>query len=492
MDVRAATTNEGLALRLVRDLCEALDAGEIEYCHWKSNAFLDRSRTGENDLDLLVRRGDSTAFASVVHRAGFKEARNPSRALPGVVDYYGHDDGADRLVHVHAHYQLVVGDDLTKNYRIPLEGEFLAGEARDGEFRIPARELELILLVIRLTIKHLTWDAILARRGQIPAAARAELAFLEERADRKRVDSMLKESLPSLDPGLFDDCRRALGSSARWERVRVGGRLVAALTPYARRPRAADVGLKVWRRAVGTGRRLVSRRAPRKRLVAGGAVIALVGADGAGKSTAVAGLHRWLARDLAVTVVHLGRPQASWTTFAARTCLRAAAAFDALRGRRASTTERGELPLRSTLRAAFAVALARDRYSAARKARATAVNGGLVVCDRFPLPELALMDAPRVERLLGRNAGGGLARRLAERERRYYRAIGRPDVLIVLRLDPDVAVARKPEESAEFVRGRQREIWETDWSRASAHVVDASRSKEDVLDTIKSIVWSEL
>ena len=30
------------------------------------------------------------------------------------------------MVHVQAHYQLVLGDDMTKNFRIPLEDAYLA------------------------------------------------------------------------------------------------------------------------------------------------------------------------------------------------------------------------------------------------------------------------------------------------------------------------------------------------------------------------------
>jgi hypothetical protein len=40
--------------------------------------------------------------------------------LPGVLDYYGYDWEAQRFVHVHAHYQLILGHGATKNYHIPI------------------------------------------------------------------------------------------------------------------------------------------------------------------------------------------------------------------------------------------------------------------------------------------------------------------------------------------------------------------------------------
>ena len=476
-------------LGVVRDLCAALEAEGIAYCHWKSNAFLDASRSGENDLDLLVGRADGAAFSTIVHRLGFKEALNPKKLLPGVVDYFAHDEDARRPVHLHAHYQLVVGDDLTKNYRIPLEEAFLAETTQDGEFLVPRPELELILLVIRLALKHATWEAVLLRRATNPRGALTEYRFLEERADRDLLDRMLEQLLPTVDGPTLDACAQAVSSdSGTWGRVRASRPLLKALQPYARRSRAADVRLKVWRRAAGVLGRIGSRPPSRRRLLAGGRVIAFIGADGAGKSTLVGEVQRWLAKDLAVTTLHLGRPPASLTTHAVGLVVRTASVPSRIRRMRGAPSKGPPGPFR----AAVAVALARDRAAAAAKARALAANGALVVSDRWPLPELELMDGLRVERLLGGRRAGRRRRRLVELEQRYYRAVGRPDVTIVLKVDPEVAVARKPEEDPEFVRRRWREIWAVDWDAVTAHVVDAGDPPDEVLARVKAIIWSEL
>jgi thymidylate kinase len=140
----------------------------------------------------------------------------------------------------------------------------------------------------------------------------------------------------------------------------------------------------------------------------------------------------------------------------------------------------------------LAAALARDRYRTFRAARRFATNGGLVVCDRFPLPQLETMDAPRVRRLGDPGRFQGLVARLEAIERRYYDAIANPDVLIVLRVDPEVAVARKPEEDPEFIRARWAEVWAVDWEEVPAHVIDAGAPREDVLAALKAHVWQSL
>ena len=480
------------AITLVRELCDALDADGLRQCHWKSNAFLGRSRTGTNDLDLLIARADSERFSAVLHRLGFKLALSRRGSLPGVCSYYGYDEEADRLVHVHAHYQLVVGDDLTKNYRIPLEEVFLDSATDEGDFRVPAPELELILLVIRLTLKHLTWDALVAHLARIPKDARHELAYLQERVDRERVDELLERCLPFVDRQTFAGCERLVDADAGgWHGVRVATRLVAELEPCARRPRGADVRLKMWRRGLGIVRRLVSYEPPRKQLAAGGAVIAVVGADGAGKSTAVEALYKWLSHDFAVTRVHLGRPPRSRITSVVGLLTRARSAVGIVLGQRPRSVAVDDPTWRS-YHAWLLTAVARDRYLAIRSLRRVASNGEIVVCDRWPLPQLSRMDTPRIHRNITPESAGRLVRALSALELRYYRAMTRPDALIVLLVDPEVAVARKPEEPADFVRGRWKEMWQVDWDAMGAHVIDAGRSREEVLHHLKSLVWSKV
>jgi hypothetical protein len=85
-----------------------------------------------------------------------------------------------------------------------------------------------------------------------------------------------------------------------------------------------------------------------------------------------------------------------------------------------------------------------------------------------------------------------LARLLQAAEAGYYGRILGPDALFVLRLDPELAVLRKPDEPANYVRARVRAACEADWSGSSAEVVDASRTLPEVLADLKSRLWPVL
>jgi thymidylate kinase len=485
------------ALRLVRTLCEELNSKGIAYCHWKSNAMLDRSARGDTDLDLLIGRADVQRFTGILCRLGFKQAQDPKAPqMPGVLNYYGYDKEADKLIHVHAHYQLVLGHDATKNYRLPVERPYLESSVQGDLFKVPAPEFELIIFVIRMALKHSTWDAILGGQGTLSVAERQELEYLKARASQTRIYDTLDQHVPCVDAALFDDCMRSLQPNwPFWGRVMVGQRLESRLRAHAHRSQIPDVCLKLWRRAVGVVRKRILGQVSRKRMASGGAMIALVGGDGAGKSTVVDGLHTWLSKEFDTVKVHMGKPPWSWTTLAVRGTMKI--------GRSLGLYPYTRSPIRYTFdinSVAFPgypwllreFCTARDRYLAYTKARRFATNGGIVICDRFPLPQVQLMDRPQSERMTTTVRTNRFIRFLIEQEEKYYRPMTLPELLIVLKLDPEIAVQRKPDEDAASVRARTTEIWELDWQQTHAHVIDASQSKAEVLSKLKALVWSEL
>jgi thymidylate kinase len=492
------------ALELVTALCEALDAERVSYCHWKSNEAIARSATGENDLDLLVSRSDAERFEAILRRLGFKDVRQPRwKQLPGIYHSYGLDPETGAFVHIHAHYQLVVGDDMTKNIHLPVEAAYLASASPDRTFRLPAPEFELAVFLIRMTVKHCTWDAFVTFQGSLSASERRELDDLLARVDIARVWTLADAHFPFISRGLWERCLRAAQPGAsRWFQFGTARRLQRALSGWSRRPPAVDTWVRMWRRARTVVRRKVLRRGPvRNGLASGGVLIAVVGGDGAGKSTVVHALSRWFSSEHIDThTVHLGKPPWSPLTAIVKSALKLVAA-----AKRSSTSsakalrssldasDGGRMSLRDRARLGWEVLTARDRYRTYRRARRLASNGSIVLCDRYPLPQVSLMDGAVTARMKDPSRWGRWARSLAALERRYYDRIAGPDILIVLRLDPDTAVERKRGvEPESTVRPRSEEIWRMDWRGTPAVVVDAASSKERVVSEIRSVIWSRL
>lgn len=278
--------------------------------------------------------------------------------------------------------------------------------------------------------------------------------------------------------------------------MRTGWRLRHALRASSRHPWFMAATLKAWRRFSGAFRVRFVKFSSRKRLVYGGVLVAIVGGDGAGKSTAVQAVSRWLAKSFDTMPVHMGKPPRSWFTFIVDQLIRFSRLISMLFGGKRNSQRSTDSGLHSQigpLQSLRCVCTARDRYRTYLKIRRFTSNGGIAICDRYPLPRVKRMDGPRLAHLeVKAQSLSRFSRFLVQMEKKYYRQIVAPDLLIVLRVPPDIAVQRKVEEDAESVRTRSQEIWELDWPQAYAHIVNASRSQAEVLSELKSLSWSNL
>ena len=497
VDGRSTAHEAQPALGLVLELRTELAAKAVRYCHWKSNDMLARSLDGRNDLDLLVHRRDARRFLAVLARLGFHRALAPAgREHPGIAHYYGLDRASGRLVHLHAHFQLVLGDDATKNFHLPVEAAYLASVGHDEELPIPAPEFELAVYVVRLMLKHATWDAVVMGNGQLGEGERRELAWLLSRADLDRTREVVRTHLACIGVELWSGCLASLADHhGVGHRLTLGRRLLAAIRPHGRRSGSRDTVVRILRRGQWAWTRYVRRTRTRKRLEQTGLTIGIIGGDGSGKSTAVAATADWLGSTFVVHRTHLGRPRPSLLTLALKGPM-----FVARRAGRLTSTARSVDPRTAAAEdfpgvawALWHVLTAHDRLRDYRALRRVADSGGIVVSDRWPLPQLHLMDGSRVGWILDRpEQSSRVARWLAATERRMYAKIAAPDVLVVLRVDPELAVARRPEDDPDYVRARNGEVFEADWTKTDAVVLDAAKPLELVLSAIRNAVWDRL
>lgn len=484
----------------------------VRHCSWKSNEHLLAALAGETDLDLLVDRHDAAGFTAVASRHDLKRVLPPpSAAFPAMEHYLGLDRPSGRLFHLHVHFQLVLGARYVKNHHLPIERELLDRTRTLSGIPVPPAKLELGMLVARTLLKYRARDVVKdvlgVRAPGIPLETQAEIEWLLGGRDGDRIESGL-DPIGTVVPA--DIIASFLETVARDPRsglhlVRLRARLRRALR-HVRRHHGLRAGgtyaLGLWthRRRLVAGR----RRPPAMALSGGGTTVALIGADGSGKSTVAAEVARWLGWKLDARVHYLGSkassPPTDWLYLGFRALRRSHRAVSRRLGE-GSPAAWPMAALRDLALALHHLSVGRDRRRHHARARRHARTGGIAVLDRYPLaclsdrPAHRLLDGPQIAAVLGPSLGW-LGRALSEVEARSYRRFGLPDHLVLLDVDPLVAAHRKPDHRLEVIGAKARAAAElaTLAEAAGADVVrvDANRDLDSVLLDVKRRLWDAL
>lgn len=494
-------------LGVITDLFERLHTSGIVYCHWKSNEHLDASLAGDTDLDLLVDRSAAHAFAHLLDGVGFKRFTPlPGRGYAGIDDWIGMDAATGRLVHAHVHYQLTVGEPFLKGFRLPWESMVLGTrrwDERSGLY-VADPQVELVLHVVRATLKIRHRDLLYAAFGRSYAGEGTlrEFRWLARQVTPQRLMEVAAALVgPAAMPTLLGLARAQtlplkglLELRARAEPPLSAYRLFGAPEALTRR-----WWIELQTRAERLARRLIRRPWARPRLPPGGGLsIALVGGDGAGKSTIARTVSDWLSRQAVVLSLYGGSGTGPGS-LGRRLLERLRALIPIKQPARAGRRRNDSGPvtrglLRGLWRGVWALSLARERNQRARAAYRARSRGAIVIWDRFAQTQVPGVN-DGLQLAHWRNARSPLARWAARREHELLSAaeIYAPDVVIKLHVSYPVALARKPDTPPQRLREKLDVTRRLRYPNGTRVVdVDADQPLERVLREVQRAIWEAL
>jgi thymidylate kinase len=497
-------------LGVLTNFFEELHEAGIVYCHWKSNEHLDAALSGLTDLDLLVERGAALALGGILTRADFKRfVAAPECGYPGVEDYLTLDPPSGRLAHLHLHYQLTLGESYLKGYRLPWEHTVLASRQLDPKAGVYVSDpnVEFLLLIVRAALKLRLRDVVATsvRPRSFGGGALKEYDWLLERIDEHRLFGLAQQLVGDRGARLLLKLTREPPTTGQLLTFR---RAVRPRLGDYRTYRPAEARRRRWMREWQWQQgRVATRlfgvpRTSRRTMPQGGAVIALLGSDGAGKSTLVAEITRWLARKTDVIPVYFGSGDGP-VSLARRVLRLPIAIYRVGRGstrtgprsrRHPGGVARPRSPLRQLFQVLWALSVAREKRQRLARARRARNLGKIVLCDRFPQCQIqGTTDGPLLSQWLDHS--NRVVSALARWEMGVYRAAQAcpPDLVLKLHVTPEVASRRRSETDLEYLAGRAEVIRALRYPSDTAVVeVNADQPMDRVLLEVKRAIWQAL
>ena len=466
-----------MALQIIERLLNDLNSNGISYCHWKSNEHLEAAANGNTDLDILFAENQSQRAIEILKRNKFHLFEAVwYRKYKGIADYIGFDKAAGKIVHVHTHFNLDIGEVGIKSYRLPWEDLILENRVFDDHFNIykSSAEIEYLLLVVRTAFKHDIVDS--KSNHTIAKHFNLEAEWLYDQIDLEKLRLLSSTALGNEMTDLIEQIRLA----GRYDETLFVS-LKKLLKPYFARHRILSPRRVNYLKAVHFVKRLQIKlrklfrlpgKAPKRSLPHQGVILCLMGSDGAGKSTQTKEITKELSKKVDVLFMYMGSGDGAKSlqrkVIEAFVQLGSKLSSSGKSGHKTTVTEnesgikknntQNSLPKQFIL-SIKAVSLAFEKQNRLKRIDKERKRGAIVICDRYPQTStVGYNDGPKLYANV--NSSNFILRSLAKYEFSCYNLAKRiyPNIVIKLTGSLDVLHSRRPEMSREEINKKQNGI----------------------------------
>jgi hypothetical protein len=375
--------------QIIQVFFKTLHERSIRYCHWKSIDRLDEVFQGETDIDILIDVKDSEKFIMLLLEVGARHVLPRNWMLyPNMEDYLLYDNELGKIYHFHIHYKLVMGIKNAKEYYLPLEELYLETRVFNKEYStyVVNPEIDIVVLSLRIVQKYGNIQLIRSMFGQINLKNDKE--FLSSISENKD----LKFSIGKVDARLNDDGRLVdILTKIYNNDFKVSFIELVKLKKYFKYYQMFSNVERFFHRK---GRYIFNilaalrSRNNTKHFVKTGVSIALVGADGSGKTTVADELIRRLRYKISAKKYYMGCNKRSYSILARFYVFMSY--FMRVFKYEKITNFSSNVHIFGVLLAEYACLV--DRKKLFKKSRQDIARGMLVVYERFPLEDT--IDCP--------------------------------------------------------------------------------------------------
>ncbi|MDC1081235.1 hypothetical protein OAQ15_03935 [Flavobacteriaceae bacterium] len=451
-------------LPLVKKTLDEFHALKVSYCHFKSNEHLDAAVSGLTDLDILFAHNEYEKINALLQQLGFQKCNTAWHvSYPHVEDYIAFNEG--KIIHIHAHFKLILGESKVKSYILSWEEEILKSRVLSKEYGIYTSDPihEMLLLIVRIALKLPLNNSNYQENKDVVDATR-EFEWLKRRVSKNEIIQLFKARFNekvAANVGIIYD------QNITYNNVKIFYKASKnKLNTYRRYSYLQSIWIKQIRRfaivliVINRKFKLYQGIRMHRTFDANrGLIISIMGADGSGKSTQVKRIKSILSKKLDVRYIYMGSGNgpASWH----RSLLKFAGSFLKKRKKETSNEENIKFKFsnKSIFKIIYLLSLAIEKNAKLKRLAVYRKQGMLCITDRYPQIQIdGYNDGLHMSEW--KNSSSLLLKHLARFERKCYslsEAIP-PDLVVKLIGESDVLQRRRPEMTNEEIEKKQNGI----------------------------------
>ena len=479
-----------------KELFEIWNRNSLCYIHWKGNNHLQEGLDGHTDLDVLLSPKDKDKGSTILREIGFLHVCSQyGSRYPNVEDWIGFDESTGCLLHLHLHYALMSGHTGMKEYELPWMEEALNTRVQDRDTHVYMMNpnLELVSLYTRLILKSQRKWGRAARKGKYKLDNHffVEINYIKKCVNWDEVRDIAIRYFGDKSDDFITILSSTVLSSSQYLRL-------YSIVMDRMRDCSRYHGLSLWVRrtfysVVVPGRSLLRKRYGWRlfthKIVNSnrGLMIALIGQDGAGKSTISKDIEKWLTWKLEARQFYLGSGE-HFNPWEKRLS-------NKLVGKKGMVWKL----IKNILSFRLVKKIADNAHKNVCNAKKYAEKGGIALLDRFPQLEYAgVNDGPKIRSSVlpkvNNRIGRWIVNIYADREEKILRKAVRhhPDIVFKLILSPEESIKRKPQENYESVKRKHEIIKQLKFPQSHVYEVDATVNYNDELLYIKNLIWRHM
>jgi len=434
-------------LKAIDLVVNAINNSTLCWCHWKSNDKLHSTYQGDTDLDLLFHRVDIEKVKNLMESIGaveFKTCRY--RRHQWISDFYIIDKQTGKLVHLHLHFGLSVGEKQFKDFELPFTDDILAARrlVAESDFWIPSPEHEYILLMLRLALRQPRFTSSRRSDTIIPNAYLKEIKWLIPQINGKRLRQYVKNWVPSKELARIvlkiADNYKDYNSSELKRAAHNIYQGYRTTTVWVRFYKATMLNIYVRLERIPFVSWFLSSK---KRLAHSGQdmILVLTGLDGSGKTTLLDSIEQHLSKEFTVRRFYFGHGKSG------RSIIVRSTQFLAGVINRFTPKYHAKLQYSYTAKAVLAMGFSIHKTLSLITLKIASAAGMIILVDRFPQVQNTCYSDGLIN-LRDDNKKNFFAVRLIEKlQRKVFSAIisfTRPTLIAKLQAGIDILVNRKP------------------------------------------------